>query len=447
MRQDPKHVVIIGGGFGGLRVARQLRRANVRVTLVDRANHHLFQPLLYQVATTSLTAEEIASPIRSILRPDDGCQVILGEAERVDLAARRVHLADETALDYDYLVVAAGAETNDFGNASWRPYMVGLKELEDAFELRRRVLMAFERAEQTLDPDTRAQLMTFAVVGGGPTGVEMAGAFSELGRTILRRDFTRLDPASMRVVLVEMGPRVLPPFHPKLSANAQKELEGLGVEVMTQAQVSDVGPEGLVVNGALIPASVICWAAGVKPRPLAARLGTPLAGRGGQVQVEADCSLPGHPEAFCIGDMAHFVPVGESRPLPGVAPVAMQEGVHVAKTIRRHLAGKPSEPFVYFDKGAMATIGTWRAVLEFRGLKMTGPLAWLGWIAVHVFYIIGFRNRLLVLIEWGWALLAKKRGARLLVAPAANRPWSQAATPPPGPGGAAQQVTPAGAQA
>jgi NADH dehydrogenase len=412
-KSEIKHVVVVGGGFGGLRVAKALRKAPVRITLIDRANHHLFQPLLYQVATAGLSAEEIATPIRSVLRNQDNVRVLLGEVHSADLVAQRIKLKDGAEMAYDYLVVAAGTQTNHYGHDDWQKHTVGLKDLEDAFELRRRVLIAFEAAERSDDADERRRLLTFCVIGGGPTGVEMAGSISELSRSILQRDFRSISGDMIRVVLVEMGARVLAGFEPRLSAQAAKDLAQLGVEVRTQAGVTKIDATGVTLGDEHICSSVICWAAGVKPRPLASRLGLPV-NRRGAVDVQPDCSLGAFKNAFAIGDIATFVPAGKSSPLPGLAPVAMQQAANVAANIQRDLKGQPRKPFVYFDKGIMATIGTSRAVLQYGKFRMSGFLAWMAWIFVHVYYIIGFRNRTLVMFNWFWAYVTKRRGARLI---------------------------------
>ena len=407
------HVVIVGAGFGGLRAAKALQRAPVRITVIDKNNYHLFQPLLYQVATSTLTAEEIAMPIRSVLRGQKNVEVVLGEVKSGDLKRRSLSLQDGKRVEYDYLIVAAGTETNFYGHSDWEPHLFGLKDLDDAFAIRRRVLMAFEAAERTDDLEEQKRLLTFAVVGGGPTGVEMAGALSELARGILTQDFAHLRPEMLRVVLVEMGPRVLAPFDPRLSARAQRDLASLGVEVRVGAQVNKVNPWGIDLVDEFIPTAFVCWAAGVAPRALGGRLGVACNPRGAVI-VQDDCSLPEYPEAFCIGDMAAFTPEGAKHPLPGLAPVALQQAGSVAKNIVRSIKGQPRVPFKYFDKGSMATIGRSRAVLQYGNFRMAGFLAWLAWIFVHVYYIIDFRNRALVLSEWFWAYLTQHRGARII---------------------------------
>ena len=421
-------VVIIGGGFGGLRVARELAGAPVQVTLVDRSNHHLFQPLLYQVATAGLTAEEIASPIRSVLRKQRNANVLLGEVVKVDPETQQVHLAGGTVLNYDYVIVAAGTQTNFYGHDDWQRHTVGLKDLEDAFELRRRILLAFEAAERSHNPAERRRLLTFCVIGGGPTGVEMAGSISELSRSILERDFRAIAGDMLRVVLVEMGPRVLAAFEPRLSARAQRDLAQLGVEVRTMATVTDIGPGSVTLGDEHIPCSVVCWAAGVQPQALAKRVGVQVTKRG-NIPVDTCCNFAGKRNAFAIGDIAGFVPEGQKAPLPGLAPVAMQQAVFVAKTIRSDLRGKARKPFVYFDKGIMATVGTSRAVLQYGRFRMAGLLAWLAWIFVHIYYIIGFRNRFLVMFNWFWAYLTKRRGARLISQAVSTLPTSPPEAP------------------
>ncbi|MBN2498762.1 MAG: NAD(P)/FAD-dependent oxidoreductase [Deltaproteobacteria bacterium] len=407
------HVVVIGGGFGGLRLARRLRRAPVRLTVVDRANHHLFQPLLYQVALSVLSPAEIAMPIRAVLRAQKNARVLLCEAERVDLAGRRVELFDADSLDYDYLVLAAGARTSFFGHDEWAEHALGLKDLDDAIEIRRRVLLAFEQAERERDPQRREELMRFVVVGGGPTGVELAGAIAELGRRVMARDFRQIDPQQTKVVLLEAGPRILPAFDESLSARAAAQLESLGVEVRCRAAVSGIEPDGVRLGDGFIPTWTAIWAAGVRASPLAESLGVAL-DRAGRVPVRADCSLEGHPEAFAIGDIAGFVPEGAERPLPGVSPVAIQQADLVAANIAADLRGRPRKAFVYRDRGIMATIGRSRAVAQTRRFRFGGWLAWLAWLLVHIWFLIGFRNRVSVMASWFWSYLTFKSGARLI---------------------------------
>lgn len=412
---DRKRVVIVGGGFGGLALARGLRSANVDVTLVDRENHHLFQPLLYQVATAGLQPGAIAVPIRGVLSKQKNVRVLLDEAVGVDLERKVLHLARGKELPFDYLVAATGARTNYFGHDDWAKYAHGLKTVRDAIRIRERVLLAFEEAEMETDPARRKMLLTFVVIGGGPTGVEMAGAIRELGKSVLAGDYRNIKDEDIRVLLVEMAPRVLMPFDPELSEKARLALEELGVEVRLGEPVSEVAEERVRIGEEWIDASIIVWASGVKPTSFAAKLGAPL-DRAGRVIVGQDCSIPGHPDVFVLGDAASFTPAGAERPLPGLAPVAMQQGRYLARIIANDGKGLPRPPFVYRDKGAMATIGRRRAVAATKRLKLSGFLAWIAWGLVHVAYLIGFHNRLLVLFEWTWSLVTAKRGARLITA-------------------------------
>jgi NADH dehydrogenase len=414
MSGRPK-VVIIGAGFGGLSAAKALGGTDLAVTVVDRLNYHLFQPLLYQVAMAGLSATDVAYPIRRILRHHANIEVLLDEVQRIDLPHRRVRLADGIELAYDYLIVAAGAETSYFGHDDWAPVAPGLKDLNDAFEVRRRVLSAMEAAERTDDPEEKRRLLTFVVVGGGPTGVELAGAIADLSREILFEDFRRVKPTDTRVVLVEMADRILTPFEPTLSERAHDQLRELGVDVRVGARVERIDPAGVLVAGEEIPCRTVLWAAGVRPSPLAAALHVPL-GRGGRVVVGADCALPGHPEVFVIGDMAAQTPAGAAEPLPGISPVAIQEGRHAARNILRAKGGLPPEPFHYFDKGFMATIGRARAVAELGRLRLSGLLAWLAWVVVHLWYLVGFRNRIVVFLNWIWAYVMASHGARIIAA-------------------------------
>jgi NADH dehydrogenase len=406
------HVVILGGGFAGLYAAKALRRAPVRVTVVDRRNHHLFQPMLYQVATAGLNPSDIASPIRSILRGSKNTEVLLAEASEVDVAARTVHFTDGTAVSYDYLIVATGARHSYFGHDEWEPLAPGLKSLEDALEIRRRVLLAFERAERETDTIRRHALLTFVVVGGGPTGVEMAGAVAEIRRYALKRDFRHIDPTEATVLLLEGGPRLLPAYPPSLSNEAKRELRRLGVEVRTETFVTDIRPGAVEAAGWVIPTQTVIWAAGNTASPLLKSLDAPL-DRMGRAVVEPDCSIPGHPEVFVLGDAAAFNQQ-EGGTLPGVCPVAIQMGEYAAHTIRGDLAGRPRQPFRYWDKGQLAVIGRGQAVADIWKLHFGGFIAWLAWIFVHIFFLIGFRNRVLVLLEWAWSYLTFSRGARLI---------------------------------
>lgn len=408
------HVVIVGGGFGGLYAARALRRAPVRVTVIDRRNYHLFQPLLYQVATATLSPADIARPIRQVLRKQANTAVMLAEVAQVDAPGRAVVLADGRRVPYDYLIVAAGAVDQYFGHDEWAPVAPALKTIDDATEIRRRFLLAFEAAEQESDPEVRRALLTFVVIGGGPTGVEMAGAFAEMARHTLRSDFRRVDPAAARILLVEGGKRLLAAYDERLSREAQRELEELGVEVRLQSIVTGIEVGAVYVGEERIACYDVVWAAGVAASPLGRSIGTPV-DRMGRVQVGPDLSVPGHPEIFVIGDLAsitHDTPDG--RPLPGVAQVAMQGGVAAARNVVRTLRGEPRRPFHYRDKGNMATIGRARAIAEIRGLKLSGFIAWWTWLFIHIFFLIGFRNRVAVFFEWAWSYLTWQRGARLI---------------------------------
>jgi NADH dehydrogenase len=412
------HVVIIGGGFGGLHAAQALRRANVRITMFDRRNHHLFQPLLYQVATAGLNPADIAVPIRSILRRQRNVTVLLGEVLRVDAANRTIILGDGEAVTYDYLIVATGATHSYFGHDEWAPIAPGLKSVEDALDIRRRVLLAFEAAEREDDESKRRALLTFVVIGGGPTGVELAGALAEIAHHTLARDFRNIDPASSRVLLLEGLPRILQSYPESLSASAVRQLEHLQVTVRTNTRVTNIDAEGVSIGDERIEANTVLWAAGVRASPLLATLGTPL-DRAGRAIVESDLSIPRHANVFIVGDAA-AVPYKKDI-VPGVAPAAMQEGSHTARNIERAIAGAPSLPFRYRDKGSMATIGRAAAVADIKGIQLSGFLAWMAWLVIHVISLIGFRNRLLVLVEWTWAYLSFTRGARLITGEAKDR--------------------------
>lgn len=410
------HVVVVGGGFAGLHAARGLARASARVTVVDRRNHHVFQPLLYQVATAALSPADIAAPIRHVLRGQENVEVVLGEVLDVDLEARRVSCAGGRTLEYDFLVLAAGAVDRYFGHDEWRPVAPGLKGLEDAVEIRRRFLLAFEAAEQVREPVRRAALLTFAVVGGGPTGVEMAGAFAEVARhTLARGDFRHIDPSSARILLVEAGPRLLSTYPADLSEEARRQLEKLGVEVRLDTSVTAIEDEAVFLGGERIATRNVVWAAGVAASPLGARLGVER-DRSDRVPVESDLSLPGRPEVFVVGDLAAFTP-GEGPPLPGIAPVAIQQGKAAARNVRRTLENRSRVPFRYRDKGSLATIGRGAAVGQIGRWNVRGFLAWLVWLFVHLMYLVGFRNRLAVLMDWGWSYLTWQRGARLITGP------------------------------
>jgi NADH:ubiquinone reductase (H+-translocating) len=406
------HVLIIGGGFAGLYAARNLRDAPVRVTVVDRRNHHLFQPMLYQVATAALNPSDIASPIRSILRTSKNTEVLLAEVCDIDVKTRQVRFTDGDSRSYDYLIVGTGARHSYFGHDEWEPLAPGLKSLEDALEIRRRVLLAFERAERETDPVRRHAYLTFVVVGGGPTGVEMAGAVAEIRRYALRRDFRHINPAEATVMLLEGGSRLLPSYPESLSDEAKQELRRLGVEVRTETMVTDIRPGWVSAAGWTIPTQTVIWAAGNTASPILRTLGAPL-DRMGRAIVEPDCTIPGHPEVFVLGDAAAFIHQ-EGGPLPGISPVAIQMGTYTARIIEGDLAGRPRRAFRYWDKGQLAVIGRGQAVADIWKLHFGGFLAWLIWIFVHIFFLIGFRNRVLVLLQWAWSYVTYGRGARLI---------------------------------
>jgi NADH:ubiquinone reductase (H+-translocating) len=408
------HVVVIGGGFAGLWCTRALASAPLQVTLVDRANHHLFQPLLYQVATAGLSAGDIAAPLRHILAGQRNVAVRLGEVTAIDTAAQRVRLADGTALAYDHLLVASGATHAYFGHDEWAPHAPGLKTLDDAMTLRRRILLAFEHAENASNDAERDAWLTFAVVGAGPTGVELAGTLAEIARHTLKNEFRHIDPAKAHVQLIEAGPRALANFPPPLSEKAATQLQRLGVQLLIGSAVQHIDAEGYVRGGERVHAKTVLWAAGVAASPLGAMLKAPQ-DRAGRVQVQPDLTVPGLRNVFVAGDLATLTQAN-GKPVPGVAPAAKQMGVHVAALIRARLAGRSDNmPFVYRDWGNMATIGRMAAVVDMPGgLKFSGALAWWFWLAAHVFFLIGFRNRLLVLMNWGWAYTTYQRHARVV---------------------------------
>ena len=409
------HVVIVGGGFAGLWATRGLASAPVRITLVDRDNHHLFQPLLYQVATAGLSAPDIAAPLRHILRGQRNVEVRMATVTGIDKAARRIELEDGTTIAYDTLLLASGATHAYFGQDQWAEYAPGLKSLEDALLLRRRLLLAFERAEAEPDPDRRAAWLSFAIVGGGPTGVELAGTLAEIARHTLREEFRNIDPASARVRLVEAGPRVLSTFPETLSAKARLQLERLGVEVLTGTPVSAIDAGGFHLGERFVPARTVVWAAGVAASPLGRALDVPL-DRAGRVPVEPDLTVPGHPGIFVAGDLATIEQDG--RPVPGVAPAAKQMGRHVARVIRARLTRQPPPAaFRYRDFGNLATIGRRAAVADLGRVRLSGAPAWWFWLWAHVFFLIGFRNRLVVLVNWTWAYWTYQRAARIIFAP------------------------------
>ena len=421
-----QHVVIVGGGFGGLNAARALRRADVDVTLVDRRNHHLFQPLLYQVATAGLAPADIAEPLRSILRRQANCEVRLAAVSAIDVKEKRIHvtpvpdpdqvvstLKPTEVLKWDKLVLAAGVSHAYFGHDEWERFAPGLKTIGDALEVRRRVLTAFERAEWAQIAAERQACQTFVVIGGGPTGVELAGSLAEIAFQTMRRDFRHIDTRKSRVILLEGGPAILPSYHPNLQTKAMAALVGMGVEVRVGAAVVNIDSSGVdLKSGERISSETVLWAAGVAAAPVAASLGVPL-DRAGRVLVEPDLSVKGLPDVFVIGDLAVF-PGPDGRPLPGVAPVAMGQGTWAGKNICADLAGRPRRPFHYFDKGNMATIGRSRAVIERGALRISGMAAWLAWVFIHLMFLVTFRSRTIVFVKWAWAYLSSERSNRLI---------------------------------
>jgi len=406
-------VLIVGGGFGGLRAARALADAPVRVVLVDRQNHHLFQPLLYQVASATLSPADIAAPIRHILGEQANAEVVLGEVTSVDLENRQAGLADGRSLAYDFLVLAAGSRSSYFGHDAWAGLAPGLKTLEDALEIRRRFLLTFERAEQEDDPELRREWLTFVVVGGGPTGVELAGTLKEMARLTLPREFRRIRTDRARVILVEAGPAILANLGAGLSEKAVESLERIGVEVRLGQPITDIDERAVQLGGERIPTRTVLWAAGVSAVPLGAGLGGPV-DRLGRVVVEPDLSLPGHPEVFVVGDLAAFTH-GPGGALPGVAPVAIQQGEWAAANLLATLASRPRRPFRYRDKGSMATLGRGRAVARVGGMSFTGYPAWLAWLFIHLMLLVDFRSRVFVFFEWLWAYLTTQPRARLII--------------------------------
>lgn len=423
MEHREPHIVVLGAGFGGLEFCKRIYASDARITLVDQTNHHLFQPLLYQVATAGLSAPDIAQPIRSILSDRPNITVLLDTVVDFDLAGKKVVLKDDV-LTYDYLVLALGGCTSYFGHPEWEEFAPGLKSLADALRIRSRILMAFEKAESEPTTDEHERLMTIVVVGGGPTGVELAGAFAELARHVLKADFRRIDASQARVILLEGASRVLANLPPELSDSAQKQLEDLGVQVRTNAKVKQISQDRVDLdNGETIWAANIIWAAGVSATPLTKKLGVEL-DRAGRVKVAPDLSLPGHPEVFAVGDMA-LVLEPDGKPVPGVSPAAMQMATHVARIIENELsfAGAVERPpFKYWDKGTMATIGRSAAVAKIGRFEFSGLLAWLAWLVIHLIFLVGFRNKVLVLFQWFYSYVTYKRGARIITNPVDNRP-------------------------
>jgi NADH dehydrogenase len=408
-----KQVLIVGGGFAGLNAAKTLGGAKgVDVTLIDKQNHHLFQPLLYQVAMAGLSPADIAAPIRSMLSHYSNIRVLLGNVQSLDLK-QQVVFADIGKFAFDYLILCCGASHSYFGHDEWEPYAPGLKTLEQATEIRRRVLTAFEQAERETDPEIRKKYLTFVIVGGGPTGVELAGAIGEMSRFTLARDFRSINARSARVMLVEADARILPMFSETQAARAVRDLEMLGVQVWTSSRVTGIDSAGVRIGNETINAATVLWAAGVQASPIGRQAGFNVDSQG-RVVVEPDMSVKGHPNVFVAGDLARFTHQ-TSTPLPGTAPVAMQQGRYIGQTILGDIRGRPREPFRFFDKGQMATIGRSRAILEIGSLKMGGFAAWMAWLIVHIYYLTGFRNRILVVLQWAWSYLTFGRGARLII--------------------------------
>jgi NADH dehydrogenase len=424
----PFRIVILGAGFGGLETARALSRAPVEITLIDRHNHHLFQPLLYQVATAALSPGDIAWPVRTVFRRQRNLRVVMAEATGIDTAARQVLAGPELSIPYDALVLATGATHSYFGRDEWAPIAPGLKTIEDATDIRRRLLLAFERAELTKDAAELRRLLTFVVIGGGPTGVELAGAMVELARHAMPQEFRRIDPAMARIVLIEAGPRILATFPEELGAKARQSLERMGVQVLTGTRVTGCGPTGVECGEERIAASTIVWAAGVVASPVGAWIGAER-DRAGRINSGPDLSVPGHPEIFAIGDTAAVMD-GKGRPVPGNAPAAKQMGRHVGRLLAARAAGRPAPPpFRYRHHGDLATIGRRSAVVELGGIRLTGRIGWWFWGIAHIWYLIGFRSRIVVSFEWLWSYLTFQRGARLITG---REPPGGHATPVPG---------------
>ena len=411
--QTKKRVIIVGGGFGGINAAKTLQKCkDLEITILDQRNHHLFQPLLYQVAMAGLSPAEIACPIRSLFRRKKNVSVFLAKVNELDLKNRSVKTAAGN-FTFDYCILACGANSSYFGNTEWEQFAPGLKTIEQATEIRRRVLMAFERAESSGDRETQRYFLTFVVVGGGPTGVELAGAIGEISKYTLDKDFRNIDPGRTRIILIEAGERILQSFDPSLSRKTCRALEKLGVQVWTSSKVSEISKDGVVVGDEFLRAKTVLWAAGVGPSDLSSSIDCPK-DRQGRLKVEPDLSLPGHSNVFCIGDQAHTLD-RDQKPLPGLAPVAIQQGRYVGKLIIGDLKDKERQPFQYWDKGQLATIGRKSAVMQVGRLKSFGFFAWLVWLFVHIFYLIGFRNRMAVFWQWAWHYISYARGARLII--------------------------------
>ncbi|MFP4069915.1 MAG: NAD(P)/FAD-dependent oxidoreductase [Verrucomicrobiota bacterium] len=415
MREPTKqpHIVVLGAGFGGLEFCRQFKRKDVSVTLIDRQNHHLFQPLLYQVATAGLSVPEIAKPIRSIFRDRKNLRVLLDEATSLDLDSKRIELRDTGEISYDYLVIAVGARTNYFGNDQWEAVAPGLKTLDDATRIRHDLLLAFEEAERELDPARRQALMRTVVIGGGPTGVELAGAIAELSKRVLAKDFRNIETERAEIVLLEVAPRILLPFSEKLSDSAKKQLEDLGVDVRLKQNIRHIREGAVELEDGTIEAGNILWGAGVRASPVCDHLGVEQ-DKAGRLKVRPDCSLPGHPEVFALGDIVHLTDA-KGQAVPGISPAAIQMGKYVSRVISHQLdGGRDSPPFAYFDKGNMATLGRSKAVARIGKLEFSGFTAWMAWLGVHLIFLIGFRNKLTVLIQWFYSYVTYRRGARII---------------------------------
>lgn len=407
------HIIVLGAGFAGLEFCRKMRRADARITLIDRQNHHLFQPLLYQVATAGLSAPEIAQPIRSLLRGQKNIRVLLDEATGIDLSKKSVSLRETGSIEYDYLVIAVGARTNYFDNDQWETHAPGLKSLDDATRLRHNLLLAFEEAEREPDPGRRAKLTRCIVVGGGPTGVEMAGAVAELSKRVLARDFRKIEPADAEIILLEVAPRILLPFSEELSASAKKQLEDLGVDVRLEQKIKDIREGVVELEEGEIEAENIIWGAGVRASSICETLGVKT-DKAGRLEVESNCSLPGHPEVFALGDIVNLKDAN-GRQVPGVSPAALQMGKYAAGVIRQKISGGPEcPPFAYLDKGNMATIGRSKAIAQIKSLEFSGLPAWLAWLFVHLIFLVGFRNKIVVLIQWFYSYVTYRRGARII---------------------------------
>lgn len=409
----PPHVVIIGAGFGGLEAAKRMHEAPVKITLIDRTNHHLFQPLLYQVAMASISSTEIAYPIRSIFQNQENITVLMADVTGVNLEKRIVSMGDRE-IEYDYLIVATGSQNSYFGHAEWTKHALGLKTLQDAFMIRRQILLAFETAEKLAPIQPVDDLLTFVIIGGGPTGVELAGSLAELSRRALSKDFRNIRPSSAKIIMIEGAPRILPPFPEEVSRLAEEKLRSFGVEVLTNTFVTDINEHGVQIGDRFIPAITKLWCAGVAPSPLSRVLGEQgvRLDKGGRIVLQKDLSIEGHPKVFAIGDIASYIQDG--KPLPGLAPVAMQQGQFVGETIENQITGKDLKEFRYIDRGTLATIGRSSAVGNIGKTVFSGLLAWLAWLFIHVMNLVGFRNRMVVMLDWMWSYVTFQRGARLI---------------------------------